>query len=75
MPPVPILTPQQVVKTFERLGWRVVRQRGSHIILAKKGAIFSLSVPKHSEVARGTLRGLINQAGLTVEAFLEALEK
>ncbi len=32
MPIVPLLKPRQVVKIFEKLGWEVARQRGSHII-------------------------------------------
>ena len=75
MPQVPLLRPRDVVKTFERLGWEVARQRGSHIIMTKEGHIATLSVPNHPEVARGTLRGLIAKAGITVEEFLEALKK
>ena len=71
---VPILRPREIVKTFERLGWEVVRQRGSHIVLTKKGHIATLSVPNHTEVARGTLRSLIAKTGITVKEFLEALE-
>ncbi len=72
MPPVPLLRPSEVIKIFEKLGWRVVRQRGSHIILTKTGQIATLSVPNHEQIARGTLRGLISKAGLTIEQFLEA---
>lgn len=75
MPAVPLLKPREVVKTFEKLGWEVVRQRGSHIILTKEGNIATLSVPNHPEVARGTLRSLIARAGITVEEFLEVSEK
>ena len=75
MPAVPLLKPRAVIKTFERLGWEVARQRGSHIILTKEGHIATLSVPNHPEVARGTLRGLIAKAGITVEEFLEAAQK
>lgn len=53
MPIVPLLKPRQVVKTFEKLGWEVARQRGSHIILTKEGHIATLSVPNHPEVALG----------------------
>jgi predicted RNA binding protein YcfA (HicA-like mRNA interferase family) len=73
MPPVPILPPALVVKTFQRLGWIVARQRGSHIVLTNPSHIATLSVPDHTEVARGTLRALIARAGLTVEEFLAAL--
>lgn len=75
MPTVPILRPREVVKTFEKIGWEVARQRGSHIILTKEGQIATLSVPNHPRVARGTLRSLIARAETTVEEFLEALEK
>ncbi|MBI3733247.1 MAG: type II toxin-antitoxin system HicA family toxin [Chloroflexi bacterium] len=75
MPPVPVLKPREVIRAFEKLGWEVSRQRGSHIILTKPGHIASLSVPNHSEIARGTLRSLISKAGVTVDEFLEGLEK
>ncbi|MGI2908069.1 type II toxin-antitoxin system HicA family toxin [Tolypothrix sp. VBCCA 56010] len=74
MPAVPILKPSEVIKTFEKLGWEVSRQRGSHIILTKEGYPATLSVPNHNEVARGTLRSLISKAEITVDEFLEALE-
>ena len=73
MPPVPLLRPREVVSAFGKLGWRVARQRRSHIVLTKEGHMATLSVPNHREVARGTLRSLISKAGLTVEEFLEVL--
>lgn len=74
MPEVPLLRPAEVVKAFEQFGWRVVRRRSSHIIMAKAGHIATLSVPDHPEVARGTLRSLIQKAGLTVDEFLSAVK-
>ena len=53
MPPVPVLKPREVVKTFKKLGWEVARQRGSHIILTKSGHIATLSVPNQPDVAGG----------------------
>ncbi len=73
MPQIPLLKPHIVVKAFENLGWEVARQKGSHIILTREGHIATLSIPKHREVARGTLRGLINRAGLSVEEFLDVI--
>jgi predicted RNA binding protein YcfA (HicA-like mRNA interferase family) len=74
MPPVPILRPREVVRAFEKLGWQIARQRGSHIILTKPGHIATLSIPNHPTIARGTLRSLIARAGLTIEEFLHAIE-
>jgi len=45
MPPVPILRPREVVRAFSKLGWEVARQRGSHIILTKRGHIATLAAP------------------------------
>ena len=74
MPAVPLLRPRDGVRLFERLGWPVARQRGSHIIMIKPGGIATLSIPEHGLVARGILPGLIGRAGLTVEDFLPLAE-
>jgi predicted RNA binding protein YcfA (HicA-like mRNA interferase family) len=75
MSPVPVLRPTAVVKTFQKLGWEIARQRGSHIIMTKPGHHATLSIPDHSEVARGTLRCLISKAGLTIDQFIETHNK
>lgn len=71
MTQLPVLSGENVVKIFERLGWKLVRQSGSHMILVKDGEMASLSVPKHREVAKGTLRSLIRSANLTVDEFVK----
>jgi predicted RNA binding protein YcfA (HicA-like mRNA interferase family) len=73
VPQVPLLKPRDVIKIFSKLGWIVARNSGSHIILTKEGNISTLSVPNHYEVARGTLRSLIDKSGLTIEEFIEEL--
>ncbi len=71
MPPLPTLNGKEVVRVFERCGWSVARQKGSHIILVQDDHIATLSVPDHKEVAKGTLRSLIRAAGLTVSEYIE----
>lgn len=75
MPPLPVLPSRDVVQTFERLGWSVARQQGSHIIMTKEGCAATLAIPAHKEVARGTLRSLIRSAELTVQEFLSACKR
>ena len=70
MPRLPVLSGAQVVRAFERAGWRMDRRRGSHVIMLKAGHLASLSVPQHREVAPGTLRALIRASGMTVEEFV-----
>jgi predicted RNA binding protein YcfA (HicA-like mRNA interferase family) len=67
---LPALNGREVVKIFEADGWRIARQRGSHIILVKDKHIATLSVPEHREVAKGTLRSLIRASGLTPDEFI-----
>ena len=70
---IPLLRPRDVIKAFERLGWERERQRGSHIIMTKPGHLATLSIPDHPYVARGTLRGLIAKAGVSLEVFMDSL--
>lgn len=64
----------EAVKVFEKAGWTIDRQRGSHVIRVKDGRLATLSVPDHKELAKGTLRSLIRAAGLTTDDF-ESLAK
>lgn len=73
MAKLPVVSGRQVVRAFESLGWEFVRQSGSHLILVRPGELVTLSVPDHREVAKGTLRSLFRNAGLTVDEFLDAL--
>jgi len=70
---LPVLDGPQVVKMFQRHGWEVARQRGSHIIMVRDDHQATLSIPNHRPVARGALRSLIRDAGLTVEEFVAGI--
>jgi predicted RNA binding protein YcfA (HicA-like mRNA interferase family) len=68
---LPLLSWQKVVKALARKGFKIVRQKGSHLILAKDERI--VPVPKHEEIKRGLLLEIIAEAGLTKEEFLDLL--
>jgi predicted RNA binding protein YcfA (HicA-like mRNA interferase family) len=73
MSALPVLSGRKAIRAFEKLGWEVVRQRGSHVIMVKEGEITTLSIPDHKELAKGTLRSLIRSAGITVDEFAKQL--
>jgi len=73
MPPLPVMGWRNVVKTLQNLGRESSRQSGSHIALVKDEQAATLSIPKHKEIRKGTLRGLIRAAGLTIDEFLAAI--
>jgi predicted RNA binding protein YcfA (HicA-like mRNA interferase family) len=73
MAKLPVVSGADALKAFQKSGWRVDRQRGSHVVLLKPGHVASLSVPQHPELAPGTLRALIRAAGMSVEEFVALL--
>ena len=74
MPKLPILSGEDVIKALSRMGYVVDHQTGSHIILRhEKLPHRRITVPDHREIARGTLRAIIRQAGLTSEEFIKML--
>ena len=65
----------QAIKALERMGFFQVRQRGSHVIMKKitpDGAIGCV-IPMHRELAAGTLRSALKQAGVAPTEFAENL--
>ena len=70
MPELPVVSGAEVVRALERLGFRVVRQRGSHVMLRK--GVARCVVPLHRELKRGTLGGILRQAEVRPADFISA---
>ncbi|NDH09753.1 MAG: addiction module toxin, HicA family [Gammaproteobacteria bacterium] len=73
MPKLPLVSGTEVVRTLERLGFILLRQKGSHIIL-RRGPTGCV-VPNHREIKTGTLSGILKQAGVSTEEFIDTLRK
>ena len=71
---LPVCSGRDAVRVFERAGWTVDRQRGSHLSMFKPNHPVVLTVPLHRELDRGLLRGLIRTSGLSVEEFVRLLK-
>lgn len=67
----------EVVRVLRRSGFVQVRQRGNHVTLKKQSPDGEIGcvVPLHSQLAIGTLRGILKQAGVTSEDFMKNLER
>ena len=71
MPKLNRISGQAAIRMLEQLGFVQIRQKGSHVILKKHtpegdvGCVVAL----HKELAIGTLRGILKQAGVTVDEF------
>jgi predicted RNA binding protein YcfA (HicA-like mRNA interferase family) len=71
---LPVVSGRDVVRAMEKIGYEMDRQRGSHMVLRQAIPPFRrLTIPDHKEVAKGTLRAILRQAGLSVEQFVELL--
>jgi predicted RNA binding protein YcfA (HicA-like mRNA interferase family) len=71
---LPAISGEEAVRIFQKLGYEFDRQHGSHIILRHvRPPHRRLSVPNHKELAKGTLRTLIREAGLSVDEFVRLL--
>jgi len=66
------LKSDRVIRTFIRVGWKIERQTGSHVILSKEGHPGILSIPVHkgNPIKQGLIRKQIELAGMTVDNFL-----
>ncbi len=71
MPKLPVLSGQEVRRILEAHGFQLVHQRGSHMVMQRSedDGTTTIPVPDHSELRTGTLRSIIRQSGLEVEAF------
>jgi predicted RNA binding protein YcfA (HicA-like mRNA interferase family) len=74
MPELPILSGREIILVLERIGFEHVRQRGSHVMLRRHLETGSRAcvVPLHREVALGTLRSILRQAGISPDEFIAA---
>jgi len=64
----PVLKPEQVIKGLEGNGFQYISQKGSHRKYRKGGSV--AIVPMHYEIAKGTLRSILEQAGLTLDQLM-----
>ncbi len=68
---LPVVSGWECVKALQRAGFEISRQKGSHIKLRRGER--TVIVPNHNELDRGTLRGVLDQAGLTADEFIALL--
>jgi len=68
---IPIISGDEAVKCFKKLGYEVVRQKGSHIRLCHRSDNTKqpLTVPRHKQLGKGLLRKLMRDADISIEEF------
>jgi len=70
---LPVVSGEELVAALQTVGWIAVRQRGSHVRLKHPGRRVALVVPLHRELKRGTLAGILRDAGIDRDDFRRLL--
>jgi len=78
VPRLPQLTGPELIRALRKTGFEITRQRGSHVQLRRQdpdGSITTFPVPIHAgkTIKKGTLKGILRKADLSVEELLELL--
>ena len=69
---LPVISGTDLIKMLEKICFKPKRQKGSHVMLVHLDPpIRKIVVPKHAGLKRGTLSGILKQAGLSREDFLD----
>ena len=68
----------RVIRALEQIGYKVIRQKGSHLRLRYDGTpIHSITVPMHNPLNTGTLHGILTEVAqarsVTIESLIELL--
>jgi predicted RNA binding protein YcfA (HicA-like mRNA interferase family) len=73
---IPIVNARKLLLILLRAGFRIIRQKGSHIRLTHPITKRSTTIPMHvGDLSRGLLMEIIKQAGLPLRVFLRLLGK
>jgi len=72
VPPLPVISGRECIDALKKLGYRELRQRGSHVRLVCEGRS-PVTVPLHGTLDRGTLRSILRTADVSIDQLLELL--
>jgi len=75
MPRLNRVSGEEAIRALEKLGFIRIRQRGSHVFLRRETSegVIGCVVPLHKELAIGTLRGILRQAQVSPDEFIDQL--
>lgn len=71
MPKLPSTPSIKIIKSLNKMGFIVVRQKGSHVFMQRGEA--TVTVPLNNPVKKSTLKSILNQAGISAEELIEHL--
>jgi predicted RNA binding protein YcfA (HicA-like mRNA interferase family) len=72
---LPIVSGEDMIRVLKRFGYEAIRQKGSHVRLRNESDAQRLpvTVPLHKELAKGTLKNILSDSGITLDELLNHL--
>ena len=66
MPKLPVVSGEKLIKVLSKLGYQVIRQRGSHVQLRNttEAGDHHITIPRHPELAKGTLNDILTKVAI-----------
>ena len=66
----PVLPPSEIINALSKLGFEKISQKGSHAKYKNPITQKVFIIPMHKEIAKGTLKSILEQADVKLEVFL-----
>ena len=63
---LPVISGKKLISVLTEMGYRVVRQRGSHVRLEKstEAGVHKITIPNHDPIAKGTLNDILTKVSV-----------
>ena len=76
MPKIPPISPRKLIKILEKAGFKVIRQKGSHVIMINDRKT-RIVIPVHpgKDIKPGLTRAILREAGISREKFFKLLKE
>ena len=73
----PVVSSKELIKYLSKQGFEIVGKKGSHVRMKKIASPRNLIViiPDYGELAQGTLRSILRQAGIGFDEFVDSWHK
>ena len=76
MPKIPPISPNKLVKILEKSGFKVIRQKGSHVIMINdKRTRIVIPIHPGKDIKPGLVRAIMREAGISREKFVALLKE
>jgi predicted RNA binding protein YcfA (HicA-like mRNA interferase family) len=74
MPKLPVLSSKELIKIFEKTGYFIVRQKGSHIRMHHSNR-YPITIPNHKIIGRGLLKKILRDSKISADSLIKLIKQ